>query len=155
MNAALAPLNEFWTQRQPRERAALLGGGAVLALALLYGLVVAPIAKDRARLAQTLPALRADAARFARDLAQAKGASGNAAAAVDFKSLAQGAGLPASASVAMPDNKHATVSGKDILWTTATQLVADAHAQGWVLSHFNARTADGGTTVALDAEWTR
>jgi len=155
MNAALAPLHQFWSQRQPRERTALLAGGAVLAVALLYGLVVAPIAKDRARLATALPQLRADSARFARDLAQAKGISAPAAGAVDFKALAQGAGLPASTTIATPDSKHASASGKGILWTSVAQLLADTRSQGWTLSRFSVHTNDGGNTVDLDAEWTR
>lgn len=54
-------LKALWTAREPRERAVIAGGLAVLALAALWAYVWDPIATDRARLAAALPALRAEA----------------------------------------------------------------------------------------------
>jgi general secretion pathway protein M len=50
--------NEFWQARNPRERAILIAGAALLALALLYGLAWLPLTKERKRLALSIPELR-------------------------------------------------------------------------------------------------
>jgi type II secretory pathway component PulM len=70
MTHAFAPIQAYWQQRNARERTLLTACAVVVGLAAIY-LIAEPIARDRARLQRSLPALRADAARFARDLAQA------------------------------------------------------------------------------------
>jgi general secretion pathway protein M len=50
--------NEFWQARNPRERAILIAGVILLALALLYGLAWLPLTKERQRLALGIPELR-------------------------------------------------------------------------------------------------
>jgi hypothetical protein len=114
-----------------------------------------PIARDRARLTRSLPALRADAARFARDLALAKG-QGNSSAPADLAALAAAAGLaPDAARIASTDSKHTTLSGKGLPWAAVTHLLEQARAQGWTLSRLSAHSPDGQPTVDVDAEWTR
>jgi general secretion pathway protein M len=54
-------LREFWSAREPRERALIAAGLGALLLAVLWAYVWDPIATDRARLAAALPKLRAQA----------------------------------------------------------------------------------------------
>jgi len=154
MNKHLAPLLAFWKQRAPRERAILAAGLAVLIFALLYSLIIAPVAKQRKHLEQTLPLLRAEAARFARDVASVKGQV-NTASPADMALLVQSAGLPDAAHVASPDSKHASLDGKGLPWANVTQLLADARSQGWTLTRFIVKSPDGGAMVDVNAEWTR
>ncbi|MDP2834088.1 MAG: type II secretion system protein GspM [Pseudomonadota bacterium] len=56
----IAKARQFWTSRTPRERRLLALGGGVLLFGLVWGLVWAPIAGDRARLEKALPKLRAE-----------------------------------------------------------------------------------------------
>ena len=54
-------LARHWAERTPRERWILIGGAVVLALAILYAYVWLPVARERERLLNALPALRAQA----------------------------------------------------------------------------------------------
>jgi type II secretory pathway component PulM len=154
MNKHFAPLVAFWKQRAPRERAILAMGAGILILALLYSLLIAPVSAQRKHLLQTLPELRADAARFARDVASIKGQTSTAAPA-DMALLVQSAGLPDAAHVASPDNKHASLSGKGLPWANVAQLLADARSQGWTLAKLSVKSPDGGGMVDITAEWAR
>jgi general secretion pathway protein M len=53
-----------WNARTDQERKFLTGGGAVVLLALLYTLLVAPAVEGRARLQRALPDLRQQAAQL-------------------------------------------------------------------------------------------
>jgi general secretion pathway protein M len=53
-------LMQFWRARSTRERWILGIGGAILALALLHGLVYAPVMAARAKLEKRLPQTRAE-----------------------------------------------------------------------------------------------
>lgn len=61
-------LREWWKARAERERVVLLGGGAALLLLLLYAFVWDPISTEHGRLRESLPALRATAAKFEADV---------------------------------------------------------------------------------------
>jgi general secretion pathway protein M len=154
MTHAFAPIQAYWQQRNARERTLLTACAVVVGLAAIY-LIAEPIARDRARLQRSLPALRADAARFARDLAQAKGLGASSAPA-DIAALAGAAGLPPDqAHITSSDAKHGKLSGQNLPWPAVTRLLADARAQGWTLARLAARPKDNPATVDVDAEWTR
>ncbi|QDQ26021.1 type II secretion system protein M [Chitinimonas arctica] len=156
MKSHLAPLIEFWKQRNTRERAILAAGGGLLLLALIYGLVIAPVARERARLQASLPGLRADVARFQRDLQEAKGQPAGAANSGDISALVMAAGWPAgTATVDSKDDKHGAVHAKSVAWPSLTALMAAAQSQGWKLSKLSVRSPDGTDTVDADLEWTR
>jgi general secretion pathway protein M len=70
-----ARAREVWNARTEQERKFLTAGGAVLLLALLYALLVAPAADGRAQLKRALPQLRQQAAQL-----QALGAEASALA---------------------------------------------------------------------------
>jgi len=59
-NEALERARAYLAQRSPRERAFLLGGGGLLLLLLAWGLLYAPQKVASARLAERLPAERAE-----------------------------------------------------------------------------------------------
>lgn len=155
MIPALAPLAEFWKQRDARERSLLAAAGAVLALSLIYALAIDPVMRERKRLEQSLPTLRADVARFARDLAQFKGRSTAAASAPDLAGLAQAAGLPAELARIEKNDKRSSLHAQGVNWQAVTRLLGEAETQGWKLEKLSTRTPDGGATVDVDAEWTR
>jgi type II secretory pathway component PulM len=154
MNKHLAPLIASWKQRPPRERAILASVVGALIVVMIYSLLIAPVAAQRKHLIQALPELRADAARFARDVATIKGQT-STAAPPDMTLLVQSAGLPDAAHVASPDNKHASLSGKALPWANVAQLLADARSQGWTLTQFSVKSPDGGAMVDITAEWAR
>jgi len=60
----------FWQQREPRERAILAGGAALLLVALLYAFVWEPITQDRKRLQTRVPQLIASARQIEQDAAE-------------------------------------------------------------------------------------
>lgn len=149
-----ASLAQYWQQRNARERMALVACGGVVLLAILYSLLIDPVAKERARLERSLPNLRADAARFARDVNLAKGVSATGGSA-DIATLATSAGLDAKAAqVSSSDAKHSKLTGQALPWANVTHLLSDARAQGWTLAHLSAHSNDG-ITVDVDAEWTK
>ncbi|PHV12150.1 type II secretion system protein GspM [Chitinimonas sp. BJB300] len=152
MNAALSPLIEYWKQRNSREQLILLFGAGILLLALLYSVVIYPIATDRARLEKSLPALRADTARFGRDLALATGK--NSGQKTDLAGLATAAGLPKDA-LRLNGSKQASLHAKATAWPTITKLLADAQTQGWALKMLQVNSPDGDATVDVDVEWQR
>ncbi|HXF47680.1 MAG TPA: type II secretion system protein GspM, partial [Burkholderiaceae bacterium] len=57
-------LAQFWGERAPREKAALLAGAAVVLAAIVYLLLIEPAATGIARLERSLPATRAQAAKL-------------------------------------------------------------------------------------------
>ncbi|MGB8435536.1 MAG: type II secretion system protein M [Burkholderiales bacterium] len=61
----------MWLARTPRERFALTVAAGVIAALLLYSFVWEPVRAERARLRESLPQLRAQAAQFASDAAEA------------------------------------------------------------------------------------
>jgi general secretion pathway protein M len=63
-------LRTMWHARTPRERFALTVAGVVIAVFLLYSFVWEPVRAERSRLRESLPQLRAQAARFATDAAE-------------------------------------------------------------------------------------
>lgn len=64
-------LLRFWSERAPREKAILAGGGLVLAAALIYLLLIDPAWTGIRRLERGLPAARAQAAQLQSLLAEA------------------------------------------------------------------------------------
>ncbi len=62
----------WWRERPPRERRILVGGAAVLLVALVWLLAFEPAWVGRQRLAQELPAQRAELARMASMLDEAR-----------------------------------------------------------------------------------
>ncbi|WP_374351923.1 type II secretion system protein GspM [Chitinimonas sp.] len=152
---ALAPLMQYWRQRNARERAILTAGAAIVLLSLLYALIYEPIARERQRLQRSLPNLRADASRFSRDLALAKGSTSSAAPS-DLAALAAAAGLGSDlAKISTPDSKRSQLSAHGAPWSSMTRLLADARAQGWTLTRLSARSKDGQASMDIEAEWTR
>jgi general secretion pathway protein M len=65
-------LLEYWQARNPRERAILGIGGALVVVLLLYLAVWDPIQSDRQRLVRELPKMRAQADQFRRDAEEAE-----------------------------------------------------------------------------------
>jgi general secretion pathway protein M len=65
-------LAQFWGERAPREKAALLAGAAVVLAAIVYLLLIEPAATGIARLERSLPATRAQAAKLEALLAEVK-----------------------------------------------------------------------------------
>lgn len=57
-------LLRYWSERAPREKALLAGGGAVVAAALIYLVLIEPAWNGIARLQRSLPATRAQAAQL-------------------------------------------------------------------------------------------
>lgn len=153
MNATLAPLLDYWQQRNSREKLILLLGGAVLAIALIYALLIEPVATSRTRLEKSLPALRADMARFQRDLAQATGKT-QATSKPDMASLLASAGLPASA-LKQQGDKQASLQAQGMAWPALTKLLADAQAQGWSLKQLQVRGGEASGMVDATVEWQR
>lgn len=153
MNSTLTSLLDYWKQRNSRERAILAVGATVLLLALLYTLLIEPVARERARLEKSLPTLRADVARFGRDLALASG-KGSVSSKPDLIALAVAAGLPAGAAQ-MNAGKQGSLHVQAATWPMVSRLLADAQAQGWALTKLQVRSPDGGTNVDADAEWQR
>lgn len=64
-------LRAAWQARRPRERAALVFGGVLVAALLLYGFAWEPLRAEHKRLREFLPQLRAQSAQFAADAAEA------------------------------------------------------------------------------------
>lgn len=160
MKTALAPLitafNRFWQQRNERERRILLIGGSVMLFALVYSLAIDPSIQNRKRLARSLPTLRADAARFKRDISLIKGQTTTANTVVDIAALAASAGLPANAAqVERRGDKFSALHAKSVAWPAVTSLLASAQAQGWVLSKLSVHSPNAGASVDADVEWTR
>lgn len=153
MNATLAPLLDYWQQRNSREKLILLLGGAVLAIALIYALLIEPVATSRARLEKSLPALRADMARFQRDLAQATGKT-QTTSKPDMAALLASAGLPASA-LKLQGDKQASLQAQGMAWPALTKLLADAQAQGWSLKQLQVRGSEANGMVDASVEWQR
>ncbi len=60
----------FWQQREPRERAIIAGGAALLIIALLYAFVWEPIVQDRERLQTRVPQLIASARQIEQDASE-------------------------------------------------------------------------------------
>ena len=155
MNNALAQLTLFWKQRNARERAILAAGGSVLLLVLIYSAIIAPLLSEHSRLQRTLPTLRADAARFERDLAQATGGPAGPTVAADIAALAAAAGLSGdNVKISRADNQRSSLSAKAVAWSAVTALLASSQAQGWSLSKLSVRSVEGGN-VDADVEWTR
>lgn len=151
MNTYLVRARDYWAQRNPRERLVLAGGTVIVAIALLYGFLLAPVQQERSRLAEALPALKANAARFARDLAQASGKT-QSANMPELPGLAAAAGLPAEA-IQMNPPSRAMLHAQGVSWHAVTRLLADAQLRGWQLKSLQVKAADGGTAVNVDAEW--
>lgn len=72
---------QFWQARTEQERKFLAAGGAVLALALAYSVLLAPAMDGRARLRKELPELRQQAAELQALAMQASALKGQTAAA--------------------------------------------------------------------------
>jgi len=68
----IAKLRAWLAGREPRERVLLVGGSVVATLLVLYALVWSPISTEADRLSRSLPKLRADAAAFGREAAEAE-----------------------------------------------------------------------------------
>ncbi len=71
-SGATESLAAFWEARNPRERAILAGGAALLVLGLLYAILLGPALSGRDRLHKDLPQLRQQVAQLqalARDAA--------------------------------------------------------------------------------------
>jgi general secretion pathway protein M len=68
MNALL----EFWSQRAPRERTALLAAGTVIVLALFWSVLIEPAWSGITRLQRGLPPLRAQAGQLDQLLGEVK-----------------------------------------------------------------------------------
>ena len=64
-------LRAAWQARSPRERAALVFGGVLVATLLLYGFAWEPLRAEHKRLRESLPHLRVQSAQFAADAAEA------------------------------------------------------------------------------------
>jgi len=60
-------LIQFWRARAPRERLVLVGGSALLVLALGYAYIWLPMQRDLAQLRQALPQLRVQARQLQQD----------------------------------------------------------------------------------------
>jgi type II secretory pathway component PulM len=64
-------LRAAWHGRNPRERTAIAFGGVSVAVLLIYGFVWEPLRAEHIRLRAALPHLRAEAAQFNADAAEA------------------------------------------------------------------------------------
>ncbi|MGI4811836.1 MAG: type II secretion system protein GspM [Janthinobacterium lividum] len=73
---------EWWNERQPREKLLLGVGGAVLVLAVLYSVLLAPAQQGRSELRDTLPAMQRQLAKMEAQADEAKSLSSVAAGAV-------------------------------------------------------------------------
>ncbi|WP_050808674.1 type II secretion system protein GspM [Collimonas fungivorans] len=73
------PANQYWAQRNQRERRLLAGAGALILVAVIYLLLLDPALSGRARLQKDLPALRQQAAELQSLTAKALSLSGQAA----------------------------------------------------------------------------
>src|SRR5690606_42068341 len=71
----------WWRERQARERQMLLGGAAILLVALVWLLAFEPAWAGRQRLAEELPAQRAELARMASMIDEARALESVASAA--------------------------------------------------------------------------
>lgn len=80
MNGFKESFAAFWRERNARERAMLMLAAAVVALALIYAVLLAPAVSGRAQLEKNLPALREQAAEM-RALAQQAAQFANRSAA--------------------------------------------------------------------------
>lgn len=81
--------NAFWSARNPREQAILASGAAVLALVIGYSVLWEPAADGRARLARSLPVLRADLAEMETLAQEARGLNASPAPALRGDALTQ------------------------------------------------------------------
>lgn len=66
------PMRVAWQARTPRERSALALGAVVVVALLLYSFLWEPMRAEHRRLREYLPQLRAKAAQFTRDAAEAQ-----------------------------------------------------------------------------------
>jgi len=154
MNAALLPLQAYWKQRNRRERAILKVGGAVLLIALVYGLLIDPVNSQCERLQRSLPALRADVARFERDILAARGQS--TVQNNDLAMLAAAAGLgPQQAKLNRINDKQQALHASVAPWSALTTLLGSARSQGWQLAKLSVRAGAEPGMVDADLEWTR
>lgn len=72
MSAALAGVIARWAALNTRQQRMVIGGSAVLALALLFALVWLPLQRAERRLAERLPTLQAQHAAMQRDAEEVK-----------------------------------------------------------------------------------
>lgn len=73
------PANQYWAQRNQRERRLLGAAGALILVAVIYLLLLDPALSGRARLQKDLPALRQQAAELQSLTAKAASLSGQLA----------------------------------------------------------------------------
>jgi general secretion pathway protein M len=73
------PANQYWAQRNQRERRLLGAAGALILVAVIYLLLLDPALSGRARLQKDLPALRQQAAELQSLTARAASLSGRLA----------------------------------------------------------------------------
>lgn len=154
MPALPSPLVQFWQQRQPRERLVLGVGAAALTLIVLYLGVFEPVARERERLAASLPNLRLDAARFKRDVARLSGKpAGNGGGGL--AALVAGSGFsPEALKLAPAGDQRYSLNAKAVDWPALLRLLDQARQQGIKIDKLNVRTVDGGM-VDAQAELSR
>jgi general secretion pathway protein M len=128
----MSALRDTWAQRSPRERAVLAWGAALLAVALLAGLVWLPLERQRTRLANALPAARASLAALERDAQEVQRLRSVPAAAATtaapLASLATNGGGLAGSSITVLDARRVRVSGADVSFAGLLDWLRNAQA---------------------------
>jgi general secretion pathway protein M len=143
-------LKALWTAREPRERALIAGGLAALAIAALWAYVWDPIATERARLAASLPALRAEAqalveqgieAQRLRTAARARPKTGAPEAAIAEAARAAGLADAAAGVTSMGDGR-VQVALKPVPFDALVRLLAQlAESQALVVESIAVKAA--------------
>jgi general secretion pathway protein M len=151
-------LSEFWRARSTRERKVLGAGALLLAAALLYALVLAPLVESRAKLQQRLPKTRAEtslmqaqveAIEKARAGTRAAAVPGNLAARVGLS--AETVGVRAALREITPvADDQARVTGDAVPARALMAWLAELDKQGLRVTSCTLTPAAEGNNVALD-----
>lgn len=152
-------LQQFWSERAPRERRILTLGALFLALLVLYFLLIAPAANGIDRLQRLLPQTRDQAAELEALVAEAKnlrslppvGSAGTADARAAVGNSLQTAGLPPAHNVPAPNgDMHLSFVdvpySKWVTWLATAEKTLGVHA---VAVTVKAAAAPGNTDIEL------
>ena len=128
-------LAQAWNARPDNERRVLLVIGAVVAAALLIGLVWLPLERTRVRLSADLPKLRASIAALQRDADEVKRLRARAApattatqASAPLASVTTFGGGLAGAQMSVIDDRRVRLTGEDVSFSALLEWLRNAQA---------------------------
>jgi general secretion pathway protein M len=127
-------LAQAWNERSDNERRVLMVLGAIVAVALLVGLVWLPLERTRSRLAAELPKMRASLAALQRDADEVKRLRALPAPAATTQASAPlasvttfGGGL-AGAQMSVIDDRRVRLTGEDVSFSALLEWLRNVQS---------------------------